>query len=147
MKTRLRASLRWLASGLMLLAAIAFVHQSAVIIVSEAAASAGVMPHPAVTLSGPVHFHDDIVRQVHAHRGHNAPGHVHGTGDPDHHETDESNGLPMWSLYCASAVVPILALCSVPIDVVGAVEAISNDRLVGIEPDGLNRPPSTPSIA
>jgi hypothetical protein len=79
MRFRLHAHLRRIASGLMLLAIFAFVQQSAMIAASQALASAGSMSDPAVTLSGSVHYHNDLARHVHVHGGHDSVGHVHDT--------------------------------------------------------------------
>jgi hypothetical protein len=110
---------------------------------SQALASAGSMIDPAVTLSGPVHYHNSLARHVHVH-GHDSVGHVHNTVDSDH-ATDEGN-TPFWSLGCTSAVIPVMGLSVVSFEIVRADER-PHVRLEGIRPDGLNRPPSTPSIA
>jgi hypothetical protein len=144
MRFRLHARLRRIASGLMLLAMVAFVQQGAVIAASQALASAGSMIDPAVILSGSVHYHNDLARHVHVHASHNSVGHVHNTADIDH-PTDETN-TPFWSLGCTSAVIPVAAISAVSFGIVGADER-PHVHLDGIEPDGLNRPPSTPSIA
>jgi hypothetical protein len=116
------------------------------IVVSRAAAAAGIMDDPAVTLSGPVHLHNHLAGHVHAHGGDNSAGHVHGGPDPDHRDSDEAASTPFWSLGGASAVLPVAATSGVPLDVVVAGERL-DVRLEGVEPDGLSRPPSTPSIA
>jgi hypothetical protein len=120
----------------MLLAIFAFVQQSAMIAASQALASAGSMSDPAVTLRGSVHYHNDLARHVHVHGGHDSVGHVHDTADI----------TPLWSLGCTSAVIPVTAISAVSFEIVRAAER-PHVRLEGIEPDGLNRPPSTPSIA
>lgn len=61
-------SLRRIVSGLMLVAASAFVLQGAMIVASQAAAVAG-MPEPAITLSGSVHLHNSLAGHVHVHDG------------------------------------------------------------------------------
>ena len=134
------------ARGLMLAAAVAFVQQGAMIIVSQAAAFGGSMPGPAMALSGTVHIHDQLAGHVHMHRGHNAPGHVHNTADLDYDGAD-AGMTPFWSLGCTSAVMPAMETRSVSFYVTSAVRAHPLDRLDGFSPDGLNRPPSTPSIA
>jgi hypothetical protein len=126
----------------MLLAMVAFVQQSAMIVASQALASAGAMADPAVTLSGPVHYHNSLARHVHAHG--NSVGHVHKTADIDH-DSDEP-GTPFWSLGGVSAVMPLMAISAPSFAIVRADER-PHVRLEGIRPDGLNRPPSTPSIA
>jgi hypothetical protein len=134
------------ARGLMLAAAVAFVQQGAMIIVSQAAAFGGSMPEPAVALSGKVHIHDQLACHMHMHRGHNAPGHVHNTADLDDDDADAGKTF-FWSIGCTSAVLPAMEARSVSFEVVSAIRAHPLDRLDGVEPDGLNRPPSTPSIA
>ena len=140
MRFCLHARLRRIASGLMLLAMFAFVQQSAVIAASQALASAGSMSDPAVTLSGSVHYHNDLARHVHVHGGHDSVGHVHDTADIDEAST------PLWTLCCTSGVLPVTALSAVSFVIVRADER-PHVRLEGIRPDGLTRPPSTPSIA
>jgi hypothetical protein len=144
MRFRLHARLRWIVSRLMLLAMVAFVQQSAMIAASQALASAGSMADPAVTLSGSLHYHNDLARHVHVHGSHKSVGHVHTTADIDH-DPDEGNA-PCWTLGGASAVIPVTAISVVSFEVVRADER-PHVRLEGIRPDGLNRPPSTPSIA
>lgn len=146
MRPRLHTFLRAIARSLMLLAALAFVQQGALVAATQVAAATGLLPQPAVTLSGPSHVHGDIVRQAHVHAGNNAAGHVHDADDSGH-EKDEATGAPMWCLSLTSAVVPTVAACAVPANVATVVEAPPHGRLIGIEPDGLNRPPSTPRIA
>jgi hypothetical protein len=144
MRFRLHARLRRIASGLMLLAMFAFVQQSAMIAASQALASAGSMSDPAVTLNGPVHYHNSLARHVHIHGGHDSVGHVHDTADIDH-DIDDAN-TPFWSLGCTSAVIPVTAISAVSFGIVRAAER-PHVHLEGIRPDGLTRPPSTPSIA
>src|SRR6266487_368579 len=143
MRFRLHARLRRIASGLMLLAMVAFVQQSAIIAASQALASAGSMIDPAVRLSGSVHYHNSLARHVHVH-GSSHNGHVHKTEDIDH-DSDEAS-TPFWSLGGASAVITVLVISAVSFEIVRADER-PHVRLEGIRPDGLNRPPSTPSIA
>jgi hypothetical protein len=122
---------------------IVFVQQGAMIAASQALASAGSMIDPAVTLSASVHYHNSLARHVHVHGGsHN--GHVHKTADIDH-DSDEPS-TPFWSLGSASAVMPVMAISVVSFEIVRADDR-PHVRLEGIRPDGLNRPPSTPSIA
>jgi hypothetical protein len=131
---------------MMLAATAAFVQQGAMIAASQAAASGGFMPQAATMLSGSVHFHDNLAVNLHVHGNDNGAGHVHGVADFDHDEPDEGGKAPVCSVGYTSAVMPAVAyvvLC----DVVRAVESLPDDRLDGIEPDGLSRPPSTPGIA
>src|SRR2546430_17247846 len=143
MRVRLHARLRRVASGLMLLAILAFVQQCAMIAASQALASAGSMSDPAVTLSGPVHYHNSLARHVHVHGSHDSIGHIHNTVDIDH---DDEASTPLWSLGGASAVMPVMAISAISFEILRADEH-PYVRLEGIRPDGLNRPPSTPSIA
>jgi hypothetical protein len=126
----------------MLLAMVAFVQQSAMVAASQALASAGSLADPAVTLSGSLHYHNDLARHVHIHG--NPVGHVHTTADVDHDPDDAST--PFWTLGGASAVIPVIAISAVVFEIVRADER-PHVRLEGIRPEGLNRPPSTPSIA
>jgi len=142
MQSRRYPRLRRIASSLMLLAMLAFTQQGAMVAASQALASVGSMSDPAVTLSGSVHFHNDLARHVHAHGS--SAGHVHKAANTDH-DSDEAN-TPLWSLGCTSAVIPATAISAVSFEIVRAAER-PHVRLEGIEPDGLNRPPSTPSIA
>jgi hypothetical protein len=130
----------------MLVAMAAFVQQGAMIAASQAAASGGFMPQPATMLSGPVHFHDHLAVNVHVHGGHEGPGHVHGPADLDHDESDETMKAPVCSIGHTPAVMPAVAY-AVVCGVGRVAEHLPQDRLDGVEPDGLSRPPSTPSIA
>ena len=143
MDFRLRARLQRIASRLMLLAMVAFVQQGAMIAASQALAAAGSMIDPAVTLSGSLHYHNSLARHVHTH-GHDSLGHIHNTADIDH-ATDEDDA-PFWSLGGTSAVISMIGIFLVSFKIVSADER-PNVRLEGIEPEQLNRPPSTPSIA
>jgi hypothetical protein len=125
----------------MLLAMVAFVQQSAMIAASQALALAGSMADPAVILSGSLHYHNDLSRHVHIHG--NSVGHVHTTADVDRDPDDTST--PFWTLGGALAVIPVMAISPVSFEIVRADER-PHVRLEGIRPDGLNRPPSTPSI-
>ena len=84
----------------MLAAMLLFVQQGAMIALSQALASIGVMHDPAVALSGPAHFHNGLAGHVHAHGGKNAVGHVHDAVDTD--DDDDVNGAdhaPIWELW------------------------------------------------
>jgi hypothetical protein len=130
----------------MLAATAAFIQQGAMIAASQAAASGGFMPQPATMLSGSVHFHDDLAGNLHVHGGDNRAGHVHGPADLDHDESDEGGNTSVCSLGHTSAVMPSAGY-AVFCDAVRAAELLPQARLDGVEPDGLSRPPSTPSIA
>jgi hypothetical protein len=135
--------LQRIACRFMLLAMVAFVQQGAMIAASQALAAAGAMIDPAVTMSGPVHYHNSLALHVHTH-GHESLGHVHNTTDIDH-ATDD-NDVPFWSLGGTSAVISIMGISPVLFEIARADEC-PQVSLEGIEPEGLNRPPSTPSIA
>jgi hypothetical protein len=130
----------------MLLAALAFVHQGAISVVSQAAAAMGLMPDPAVTLSGPVHYHGNVTRHVHAHHG-DQVGHVHDPFDIDSDDGDKRAASPLCSLGAPSGVLPVAALCPLLFESVVRTALRACDSLTGTDPDPLNRPPSTPSIA
>jgi hypothetical protein len=124
----------------------AFIQQGAMIAASQAAASGGFMPQPATMLSGSVHFHDELAGNLHVHGGHKGAGHVHGPADVDHDDSDEGRTAPICSIGHACAVMPAAAY-AVLCHVVRAAEHLPHNRLDGVEPDGLSRPPSTPGIA
>ena len=138
------AHLQRIASGLMLLGMVAFVQQGAMIAASQALASIGSMPDPAVAVRGLVHYHNDLAGHVHVH-GRSVAGHIHKTADVDHQDTDEAH-TRVWSLGCASAVIPMMPVCIASFVAVSAEES-AHVHLKGVAPAGLNRPPSTPSIA
>lgn len=128
----------------MLLAAIAFLHQGTLTAASQAAAAAGFMPQPAETVVGSVHVHGKVGGHVHTHGGENATGHTH---HHDHDDMDEPASTLFWALGSVNAVAPQTLSVAVVLKVVSAKQALPSDRRDGVEPDGLSRPPSTPSIA
>jgi hypothetical protein len=130
----------------MLLAMAAFVLQATMIALSQAAAALGVMPHPAVSLHGFVHLHDNLAGHVHTHGGDNAVGHVHGSTDPDDDHADDLAKAPFCSLGYTTAFVSDLGSLAVPLILAGLVECLPSNALEGVEPEGLSRPPSIPSI-
>jgi hypothetical protein len=139
--------LRRVVSGFMLLAMGAFVQQGAMIALSQAAAALGFMPHPAVSLHGSVHVHDNLAGHVHAHGGDHAVGHVHGSPDPDDDHPDGIGTPPFWSLGSTTAFMSGLGPWSAPLRAARTVERLPDNLRGGVEPDGLSRPPSIPSIA
>ena len=148
MRTRRTFDLRRIASGLMLLAAFAFVLQGALVGVSQAAAVLGVMPGPAVALSGETHYHGGLARQAHVHdTSDKAAGHRHVPSDADQQQSDDEATTTLWSLGCTSGVIPIGAACSLALESTSTVWHLPNDYIAAAEPDGLTRPPCTPSIA
>jgi len=134
--------LRQIARITMFMAISAFVLQGALISVSQAKAAMGDMPEPSVTLSGSVHFHDQLAGHVHSH-GDNSEGHVH--DGPDH---DDDGGQNLtWSIFGTSIASPELSVLVSPFDLLGLVELPAVRAIDGVRPDGLIRPPSTLSIA
>lgn len=131
--------------SLMLLATLGFVQQSAMIAVSQATAVRGAAPQPAVILGGSVHVHDNLGAVVHLHGGDNSAGHVHDPVDKDQHDDDEGGFTQCWSLGCTSAIIPTIDACAIPLET-GTVQALLRNRPDSIDPAGLIRPPSTPSI-
>ncbi|KRQ01626.1 hypothetical protein AOQ72_09245 [Bradyrhizobium yuanmingense] len=127
----------------MFVAIFAFVLQAALISVSQVKAAVGAMPMPSVTLSGSLHFHDQLAGHVHSHAGDDAEGHVH--DGPDHDEGGASGVA--WDMFGTSiASAQVGQLLSV-FDVLGAMDLPLARAIVGVRPDGLVRPPSTFSIA
>jgi hypothetical protein len=145
MRSSLYPNLRRVASAVMLAAMAAFIQQSAMIAASEAAASCGLMPQPATMLNASAHFHDNLAVHLHVHASHNGAGHVHGPTDVDHDEADEGGKAVVCSGGHIFAVMPI-PIFAVLRDSARTVECPPIDRVIGIEPDGLNRPPSTPGM-
>lgn len=130
----------------MFLAVLAFMAQGALISVSQAAAAAGTMLEPAVTLSGSLHLHDRLAGHVHDHGGSNVEGHVHDSSGLDHDE-DGSPVSSFWSVFGVSVAVPSLTALAHPSDFIGLVQLPRSEKADGIDPGALTRPPSTPSIA
>jgi hypothetical protein len=141
-----RTSLRRIVSSVILLAMLAFVHQSAIGVVSQAAAATGLMPDPAVALGGSVHYHGTQVRHVHAHHGDDT-GHVHHPSDVDADDADNQTSPPTCCLCIASAIVPVTAWCPVAFESMGRITLVPDRPLTSTDPDRLSRPPSTPGIA
>lgn len=127
----------------MLLAALAFLHHGSFAVASQAAAAAGFMPQPAETMIGSVHMHGKVAGHVHTHGGGNAAGHTH---DHDQDDMDPASTL-FWALGSLTAVLSQMEAVTVALNVVSAEQGFPSDRRDGVEPDGLSRPPSTPSIA
>jgi hypothetical protein len=130
----------------MLMAMMLFVQQAAMIAVSQTLASVGVMRDPAVALSGPAHFHDGLAGHIHVHGGKNATGHVHNATDAD--DDDDMNGAdhaPIWSFGYTSAVIPLTEASALAFKVL-CVGQCHHEIGEGIEPDGMQRPPSIPSM-
>jgi hypothetical protein len=128
----------------MLLAVAAFLQQGVLSVVSQAAAAAGFLPHPAETMVGSIHVHGEGTGPVHMHDGDNTAGHTH--DHADHDDMDEPASTLFWALGSMPAVVSETAAAAIAFSAVSANQAFPSDRCDGIEPDGLSRPPSTPSI-
>ncbi|MCK1718255.1 hypothetical protein [Bradyrhizobium sp. 141] len=127
----------------MFMAISAFVFQGALIAISQAKAAVGAMPEPSVTLSGSVHFHDQLAGHVHSHDGDSSEGHVHDGPDLD----DDGGPSLTWSIFGTSIASPELSVLASPFDLPGPVELPVVRAIDGVRPDGLIRPPSTLSIA
>lgn len=129
----------------MLLAVVAFLQQGVLSVVSQAAAAAGFMPHPAETVIGSVHVHGKVAGHVHTHGGDNTAGHTH--DHPNHDDMDEPANTLFWALGSMPAVVSQIVAITIAPTATSAKQGFPSDHRDGIEPDGLSRPPSTPSIA
>jgi hypothetical protein len=121
----------------------AFVLQACLISVSQVAAAAGAMPMPSVTLSGSLHFHDQLAGHVHSHDGDDSEGHVH--DGPDH--GDEGAPSVLWDMFGTAIDSPQFVHLPSSFEVLGAVEFPFARAIVGVSPAALIRPPSTFSIA
>jgi hypothetical protein len=144
MQTRAHACQRLVSSFLMLLAVAAFLLQGTSALVAQAAAAVGLMPEAAETTSGPIHFHGSI-GHVLSGVDRNVAGHVHLPSDQRDHDLDHE--IQIWNVSCTSAMTPAAPECAVPFEVTGPVERLPQRLLLGVEPESLTRPPSTPSIA
>ncbi|MBB4421923.1 hypothetical protein GGD66_000449 [Bradyrhizobium sp. CIR48] len=121
----------------------AFVIQVTLISVSQVQAAVGAMPAPSVTLSGSLHFHDQLAGHVHSHGGDDAEGHVH--DGPDH--DDEGAPGVVWDMFGTSIASPQFIDLLGSFEVLGAVELPVTRVIIGVSPEALIRPPSTFSIA
>jgi len=131
----------------MLAATLAFIAQGTMVLVSQIAAANGSMPHPAVTVSGSLHYHDPLARHFHVHHGQDA-GHVHEPADHDaDHDDDGVAHTLLVTLGAIPADLPAPITCAPSSVPSGASPCPVQARLEGIQPEGLNRPPSTPDIA
>jgi hypothetical protein len=135
--------LRQLARAAMFMAISAFVLQGTLISVSQAKAALGSMPEPSITLSGSVHFHDQLAGHVHAHDDVNSEGHVH--DGPDH----DGDGAPSltWSIFGMSIASPAFIVLPGSFDLLGLVDLPVVLATDGVRPGAVIRPPSTLSIA
>jgi len=126
----------------MFVAVSAFVLQGALISVSQAMAATGKMLAPSVTLSGSLHFHDQLAGHAHEHGDDSAEGHIH--DGPD----DDSGGPSLcWSIFSTSIAIPAFIALTRSADLLGLIEMPTVRTTDGVEPGALIRPPSTLSIA
>ncbi|WP_040673755.1 hypothetical protein [Nitrobacter sp. Nb-311A] len=133
-----------LARMMMFLAVGTLLVQTMMMSISQVSAAAGVLPEPAVVLSGSMHYHGHLAGHVHVHHGDIAEGHVHSQADR-HHDGDFAPLLCI--LFCMSVTIPTAPILSDPTGFVGFVQLPPSERADGIDPAALIRPPSTPSIA
>ena len=126
----------------MFVAISAFVLQGALISISQAMAATGKMLEPSVTLTGSLHFHDQLAGHAHEHGDDSAEGHIH-----DGPDDDSGDPSLCWSLFGTSIAIPASPALTRSSDLLGLIEMPAFRRIAGIEPGGLIRPPSTLSIA
>jgi len=150
-----RDGLRKLARTIMFVAISAFMLQGVMISVSQAAAVTGMLPEPAVTLSGSLHYHGQLAGHVHDHGSESAVGHVHDERAPGHahdapgpdHDDPTTGSSSFWSIFSSSIAIPAVAGLIRSSDLVRRVGLPSRVTTDGVEPAALTRPPSTLSIA
>jgi len=130
----------------MFVAISAFLLQGVLISISQAAAAAGTMLEPAVTLSGSLHFHDHLAGHVHDHGDDAAEGHVH-DGSGSDHEDEAGNSKMSWTIFGSSIAIPTAVALIRSSDLLGRVELPAGRTADGVEPAALTRPPSTFSLA
>lgn len=137
--------LRNVARTIMFVAISALLLQNVMVTVSQAAALSGVMPEPAVILSGSMHYHGNLAGHVHEHDG-DIAGHVHVPSTLDH--DDDGGFAPSFSaLFGVFMAIPEFTSLAHPSDFIGLVPLPQSVKADGIDPGALIRPPSTPSIA
>ena len=130
----------------MFVAISAFMLQGVLISISQAAAATGTMLEPAVTLSGSVHYHDQLAGHAHDHGDNVAVGHVHDGSDSDHHDAAVGSQLA-WTIFGASIAIPTVVALTPSSDLLGRVELPAGRTADGVEPGALIRPPSSFSLA
>jgi hypothetical protein len=130
----------------MFVAALAFLMQSALVQVSKIEAASGMMPEPAVTLNGSLHYHDRLAGLVHDHGGDHDEGHVHDSSVPDE-DADQANCVSICSLFAGSMSFATVSTLVVPQHFQIRVELRPFHGRAGIDPAAQIRPPSTSSIA
>lgn len=89
-----------------------------------------------------MHYHGHLAGHVHVHHGDIAEGHVHSPADHDH-----DGALPPSFCMLVSVAIPHAPILSDPTGFVRLVQLPRSERVDGIDPAALIRPPSTPSIA
>jgi hypothetical protein len=141
-----RHRLRRFARTIMFVAISAFMLQGVLISISQAAAAAGTMLEPAVTLSGSVHFHDHLAGHVHDHGDDAAVGHVHDGSGSDHEDAPGGSHIS-WTIFGSSIAIPTVVVLIPSSDFLGLVELPAGRTADGVEPAALIRPPSTLSLA
>ena len=130
----------------MFVATLAFLMQSALVFVSQVEAVSGVMPQPAVTLNGSLHYHDRLAGLVHDHGSDHDEGHVHDPSAPDE-DSDQADCVSICSLFAGSLSFTANPSWVVPLDFSDRVEQQPAQERAGRDPAALLRPPSISSIA
>lgn len=146
MQYRPQHRLRRFARTIMFVAISAFMLQGVLISISQAAATTGTMLEPAVTLSGSLHYHDQLAGHVHDHGGEGAVGHVH-DGLGSDHEDPGAGSSSSWSIFSSSITIPTVVATIPSSDLVSRVGLPTRVSADGVEPAALTRPPSTFSLA
>lgn len=136
-----------LAKALALLAAVAFVLQGFALAISHAAAAAGNLPDPAISLTGELHVHGELAGHVHHHHGNDGEGHVHAPADFDASGGPLDVDTASWALYGVNVTVPLTDELRSPDAFPRRFARPQPEVARGIVPPHLVRPPSTPSIA
>ena len=130
----------------MFVATLAFLMQSALVFVSQVEAASGVMPQPAVTLNGSLHYHDQLAGLVHDHGSDHDNGHVHDPSAPDE-DPDQANCVSICSLFAASMSFTADLAWVAPLKFSERVGQRPFRERAGTDPAALIRPPSISSIA
>ena len=105
-------------------------------------AATGKMLEPSVTLSGSLHFHDQLAGHAHDHDSDSAEGHIH-----DGPDDDSGDPSLCWSMFGTSIAIPAFIALTRSADLLGLIEMPAVRITDGGEPGALIRPPSTLSIA
>jgi hypothetical protein len=142
MRSAAHRSLKPVAAAAMLLAALCFIVQATLIMVSRAGAAVGSMPQPGVMLADALHYHDDLARHVHSHGG--GAGHVHLPADQDDGTEPSQVMTTLGAMFIAAPDIP--AGLTLPVTS-AAASCLFEKQLDGFEPVTPSRPPSTLDIA